>query len=58
MAPTSIAAQNINGSTIHKFFKMVLKDNITNHDYLNLNKTNLKIFRSVYQNLKLIIASN
>lgn len=54
LAPTGIAAFNINGLTIHRFFKLpVFNDNEDKH--WTLSDANLKIIRQFVKNLKLII---
>jgi hypothetical protein len=59
LAPTGIAANNIDGNTIHKFFKMVV--NHTNSEIYNfykLNKSARKYFQQLYSNLIVIIIGN
>ncbi|CAF1099646.1 unnamed protein product, partial [Brachionus calyciflorus] len=55
IAPTGIAANNIDGTTIHKFFKIIVTKN-KNCEFYNLNKSSIKMFRELYENLFLIIA--
>lgn len=54
LAPTGIAANNINGVTIHKFFKLIVMQN-KQVKFFNLTKSAIKNFRSIYKNLALII---
>lgn len=54
LAPTGIAAYNISGITIHRFFKLpVFNDN--NEKHWPLSDASLKIIRQMVRNLKLII---
>jgi hypothetical protein len=57
VAYTGLAAYNINGITIHRFFKLPVshgKDQL----FWNLNASDIKSLRMMTSNLKLIIAGN
>lgn len=54
LAPTGMAAYNINGITIHRFFKLPIHHS-GNEIFWELNSTNLKEIRLKTKNLKLII---
>ena len=57
LAPTGLAAYNVNGLTIHRFFKLpIFLDN--NEKHWPLSDGNLKLIRSLLPNLKLIIIGN
>jgi hypothetical protein len=54
LAPTGLAAYNVNGQTIHRFFKLPIFNN--EYDaYWPLNDDNLKLIRQCTQNIKLIV---
>lgn len=54
LAPTGLAAYNINGQTIHRFFKLpVMKDG--NELFWELSDINLKIIREYLPKIKLFI---
>lgn len=54
LAPTGLAAYNINGKTIHRFFKLpVLKDGT--EAFWDLSDTNLKIIRDYLPKTKLFM---
>ena len=54
LAPTGLAAYNINGQTIHRFFKLpVFHEKSENHWPLSDN--NLKLMRKLLPNLKTVI---
>ena len=57
LAPTGLAAFNINGLTIHRFFKLPVQ-NILSHRYKSrklLSKDDSKMMKRILKNLKLII---
>ena len=54
LAPTGMAAYNINGITIHRFFKLPIHHS-GNEAFWELNPNNLKEIRLKTKNLKLII---
>lgn len=54
LAPTGLAAYNINGQTIHRFFKLpVMKDG--SESFWVLSDVNLKIIRAYLPRIKLFI---
>ena len=53
-APTGLAAYNINGLTLHKLFKLPIIDE-NNKITFDLKEFDLKYFRQIYSNLKLIV---
>ena len=55
VAPTGLAAYNINGLTIHRFFKLPIFGNSDQDQHWDLSADNLKLIRSLLPNLKLII---
>ena len=65
LAPTGLAAYNINGLTIHRFFKLPIFGNsdpqmirmgiMNGNQHWDLSADNLKLIRSLLPNLKLII---
>jgi hypothetical protein len=57
LAPTGIAAFNINGQTIHRFFKLpVFTEKVEKH--WPLSDGAVKIIRQYIKNIKLIIIGN
>jgi hypothetical protein len=54
LAPTGLAAYNINGQTIHRFFKLPITNNEHDH-YWPLSDENLKVIRHCVPNIKLIV---
>jgi hypothetical protein len=57
MAPTGLAAYNVNGCTIHKFFKIGVQHG-ANIDKFEYTADYLKIMQYVTKNLKLLIFGN
>lgn len=55
LAPTGIAAYNVNGMTIHRFFKLPVFGNSDADKHWDLSDENLKDLRYLLKNLKLII---
>jgi ATP-dependent DNA helicase PIF1 len=55
LAPTGIAAYNINGITIHRFFKLPVFGNSDGDKHWDLSGDNLKDMRDILKNIKLII---
>jgi hypothetical protein len=54
LAPTGLAAYNINGQTIHRFLKLpVAKDN--NDKFWNLSDASLKVIREFASNTRLFM---
>jgi len=54
LAPTGLAAYNINGQTIHRFFKLpVNKD--TNETFWELSDNTLKVIRELLPNCRLFM---
>ena len=58
LAPTGIAAYNVRGLTIHRFFKLPIFDNTKGESYWQLSEDNLKLIRQLVPMLKLIIIGN
>lgn len=57
LAPTGLAAYNVNGQTIHRFFKLpVHKDGFEKH--WDLADQALKIIRSFVQDIRLFMFGN
>lgn len=54
LAPTGLAAFNVNGLTIHRFFKLPVF-NDTGDQHWPLSDGNLKLIRALQPNLKLLI---
>lgn len=54
IAPTGIAAFNINGVTIHKFFKLPVQ-HTTEAEYFKLQPDDVKLFKNKWKKLDLII---
>jgi ATP-dependent DNA helicase PIF1 len=57
LAPTGLAAYNVNGITMHRFFKLPVANN-TNDEYWRLSDKEIKVIRECIPNLKLIIIGN
>ena len=55
LASTGIAAYNINGITIHRFFKLPVFGNSDEDKHWDLSSDNLKDMRAILNNIKLII---
>jgi hypothetical protein len=55
LAPTGIAAYNVNGITIHRFFNLPVFGNSDEDKHWDLSNDNLKDMRMILQHLKLII---
>ena len=55
LAPTGIAAYNVRGLTIHRFFKLPIFDKSKGESYWQLSDDNLKLIRQIVPMLKLII---
>ena len=56
LAPTGVAAFNVNGQTIHRCFKLpVQKGRAKNPRYISLDKPSLKEIRNILKHSKLII---
>ncbi len=54
LAPTGLAAYNVSGVTIHRFFKMPVQ-NKRGDKHWNLSGDNLKFIRGLTRSLKMII---
>ena len=57
LAPTGLAAFNVNGQTIHRFFKLPVDNFYSKKNKIRkvFNKDDLKMMRIILKNLKLII---
>jgi hypothetical protein len=55
LAPTGIAAYNINGTTIHRFFKLPIFFTGQSDKHWPLSDANIKLMRELLPDLKLII---
>ena len=55
LAPTGIAAYNVNGITIHRFFHLPVFGNSDEDKHWDLSNDHLKEMRMILQHLKLII---
>ncbi len=54
LAPTGLAAYNVNGTTIHRFFKMPIF-NKKSDKHWNLSDNNIKLMRELMPRLRMII---
>jgi len=54
LAPTGLAAYNINGQTIHRFFKLPVF-HVNSEKHWPLNNNNLKLIRDLLPNLRVCI---
>lgn len=55
LGTTGIAAFNIKGLTIHKFLKLPIFHENNKHSAWSLNNNDIKAYRNILKNLKLII---
>jgi len=55
LAPTGLAAFNIGGQTVHRFFKLPVFKNSKYDKHWQLSDSAVKILRQLLPNLKLII---
>ena len=55
LAPTGLAAFNINGLTLHRFFKLPVQKSNNNCNNIKYSNDEIKILRDLMKNVKLFL---